>query len=394
MCDTLAIVEGGRVLFAKNSDRDPNEAQLLEWHGRAEHGGGEHVECTWISIPQVRVTFATVLSRPFWMWGAEIGTNEFGVTIGNEAVFTNQPYASTGLTGMDLLRLGLERAETAKAACEVITSLLEEHGQGGGCGHENRGFTYHNSYIVADRTTAFVLETAGRLWAIEEIAGARSISNGLTISGFAEEHSDFIKTRGSSCRVRQSRTLALAKGSSGVGDLFRILRDHGEGAREPQYAFLNGGMGAPCMHAGGVAAASQTTGSWVAELGADGDRHWVTGTAAPCTGLFKPIRVDAPIDLGAGATDRADGESLWWRHERFHRMVMRNPTAAYPVFVDKRDALEAKWLGDVPGSADAFAEGDRRLGAWTEAVGSLEVADVRPVLVRRYWGKRSGWARV
>jgi dipeptidase len=119
MCDTMAIVSPGQVLFAKNSDRDPNEAQLLDWQPRRSHAAGSKVQCTWMAIPQVAQTAAVLLSRPFWMWGAEMGANEHGVVIGNQAVFTRQPTSKTGLTGMDLLRLALERAQTAQEAMTV-----------------------------------------------------------------------------------------------------------------------------------------------------------------------------------------------------------------------------------------------------------------------------------
>jgi len=385
MCDTMVTVSPGRVLFAKNSDRDPNEAQLLEWHPRRSHHSGATLRCTWIEIPQAPETWAVLLSRPFWMWGAEVGTNEHGVTIGNEAVFTNQPYARIGLTGMDLLRLALERAATAAEAVEVITRLLERHGQGGGCGHEKRDFTYHNSFLAADPREAFVLETAGRLWELERVtAGARSISNGLTIPGFAAAHSDFLKTRVSACRVRQPLTQARAGAAAGPADLMAILRDHG--GTSPTYRLLNGAMTTPCMHAGGIATGSQTTASWVAELTPAESRHWVTATAAPCTGLFKPVTVEHPLDLGPAPDDRYDPAALWWRHERFHRRVMRDPAAAFPTFAAERDEIEARWLASPPGPEEAFREGDSALARWEAALPATP--DRRPGFVRRYWAER------
>ncbi len=388
MCDTIAIVRPGGVLFAKNSDRDPNEAQGLEWQPRRRHAPGTRLRCTWITVPEVPETHAVLLSRPFWMWGAEIGANEHGVTIGNEAVFTRQPYAAIGLTGMDLLRLGLERAASAKDAVDVICALLEQHGQGGGCGHENRRFTYHNSFIVADPREAYVLETAGRLWAVEAVRGARSISNGLTIDGFAARHTEPIKTWFSRCRLRQPRTQHLAAGAGGPGDLMRALRDHGAERGEPAYSWLTGGMSAPCMHAGGNVASSQTTASWVADLTPGAINHWVTATAAPCVSLFKPVRVDEPLDLGPPPTDIADASSLWWRHEQLHRRIMTDPARLAPLITAERDEIEARWLRHPPASREAFALGDELLARWTARAAHQPVHDRRPSWVRRYWNTR------
>ncbi len=391
MCDTLVVVGDDRVLFAKNSDRDPNESQVLDWQPRRHSGQGSRLRCTWIGIDDVAETNAVLLSRPFWMWGAEMGTNEHGVTIGNEAVFTTEPYAETGLTGMDLLRLALERASTAEVAVEVMVDLLERHGQGGGCGHENPSFTYHNSFIVADPSTAFVLETSGRKWATEHVVhGARSISNGLTIPGFADDHSDHLKTWVSRCRTRRALTTAAAGVATVSADLARALRDHDGPA--PEYSILSGAMGAPCMHAGGLAAASQTTGSWISDMSPGRPRHWATGTAAPCTSLFKPVAVEQPVDLGPEPGDTYDENTLWWRHERLHRAALTDPVRLLSMFAPERDEVEARWFADLPTSAEAFEEGDRLLGRWTEMVADAVGTDTRPPWVRRYWNIRASRA--
>ncbi len=390
MCDTLVVVRPDRVWFAKNSDRDPNEAQLLDWQPRRSFAPGTTLRCTWIEIPQARETHAVLLSRPFWMWGAEIGANEHGVVIGNEAVFTRQPYAKTGLTGMDLLRLALERAATAEAAVAVITELLETVGQGGGCGHEQRGFTYHNSYLIADPTGAFVLETAGRRFAVERVSGAYSISNGLTLRPFARENRDALRTLVSGAGARRASTLPAASLAERPLDLAAALRSHGPGRGDaPRYRWHHGALSAPCAHAGGRLASSQTTASWLSELGPNGVRHFATGTAAPCTGLFKPVAVETPLDLGPAPTDRFDPATLWWRHERLHRAVARDPERLLPLFAKERDAVEARWLGN--GAApDAFAEADRLLAEWTARVEAAPPgADQRPRFVRRYWADRN-----
>ncbi|NXJ96989.1 SCRN2 protein, partial [Corythaixoides concolor] len=129
-------------------------------------------QCTYLEIEQAERTHAVVLSRPAWLWGAEMGANEHGVCVGNEGVWTREPVGEDeALLGMDLVRLGLERGTSAREALEVITALLEHYGQGGSCKEEPVPFVYHNTFLLADRAEAWVLETAGRYWAAQRIRG-------------------------------------------------------------------------------------------------------------------------------------------------------------------------------------------------------------------------------
>ena len=199
MCDTLVSLTDDGPLFAKNSDRDANEAQVLRWYAAADHAPGARVQTTWTEIDQVPHTYAVLLSQPWWMWGAEIGANERGVVIGNEAVFTRRTgdHGDGSLLGMDLVRLALERATDAEDAVVTIVNLLEEHGQGGSCSFEHPRFSYDNSFLIVDPERAIVLETAGRHWATEHVVGrGRSISNGLTIPDFAKVYADPVRGLG------------------------------------------------------------------------------------------------------------------------------------------------------------------------------------------------------
>ncbi len=344
VCDTLVSLTPDGVLFAKNSDRDPNEAQIPRWYPAADHGTSRAM---WTArgsrSRRSKHTNAVLLSQPWWMWGAEMGANEHGVVIGNEAVFTNQPLGEPALLGMDLLRLALERAATAHDAVGVIVDLLERHGQGGPCSHEKPGFSYHNSFLVADPSGAIVLETAGSHWAVEHVTGrGRSISNGLTIAGFAEEFTSTTAARNTSCTCvaparnrppRRRSTLPTCSPRSAI----TVAADRRCGRRS------TGPWPRPVCTPVGAVSSSQSTASWVSDLRAD-PLHWVTGHLGACTSMFHPVRVDQPVDqlvtFGPDPTNRFDPASRWWAHELLHRRALLDHEASVAMFAAERDRIE------------------------------------------------------
>ncbi len=391
MCDTMValgnVTADGSVIFAKNSDREPNEAQELVLVSAQDHQPGSALKCTYIEIPQVEHTAAVLLSKPFWIWGAEMGANEHGVVIGNEAVFTRAGYdKKPGLIGMDYLRLGLERGATAREALEVITTLLEQWGQGGNCGLTSP-FFYHNSFLIADPREAWVLETAGKQWAAEKVKDVRTISNGLTIGStwdlasaglvdyavqrkwcrgsedfdFARCYSDPLYTRLADAVKRQCATtnaLAARKGRVTTADAMMALRAHlpgPDGTYQPDRGITGADV---CMHAGfGPVRHSQTAGSMVAHLAQGQHTHWLTGSAAPCTSIFKPVWMDAGLpDTGPKPAAVYTRGSLWWQHELLHREVLRDFEPRLAAFAAEREALERDFLARAAECSGASAE--------------------------------------
>jgi secernin len=391
VCDTIAAVGSvtgtGTTLFAKNSDRDYKEAQYLEWVRPARHGPGEKVRLTYQAIDQVSQTHGVLLSRPHWIWGAEMGANTHGLVIGNEAIFAKIAARSQpGLIGMDYVRLALERAAEVGEAIEVITTLLRRHGQGGNCGF-GRTLTYHNSYLLADRQGAKVLETVDRDWAVVPIVGSGAISNAMTIESTFTASSETLRSRASEAglheegtpfsfravfedasrsvgghhrRDRATRLLQELGTDIGVRDLFRILRDHVEGPS------VDGRPGSRiCAHRR-ENPIGQTTASWVSDLTPGKTVHWMTGTAAPCTGIFKPVFLEVGLpEHGTRPGAAADPLSLWWRHEELRRNLDEAHEGVVKSFHRERIELESEFLNRV---AECPAIEDTATRARAEAV--------------------------
>ena len=360
MCDTLGKITSEGALFAKNSDRSPNEVQVLEYHP-AQTGLSGRVSCTYLSIPQAEKTHAVLLSRPHWMWGAEMGVNDRGLCIGNEAVFTKGAYGKTGLTGMDLVRLGLERCDTAKEALTLLMSLLETYGQGGNCGFDH-DFYYDNAFLLMDRQELYVLETAGKHWTYKRYPAA-GISNGLSIGADADGYSggkcyDFRKrytepvyTTFSASAKRRAQTESCLSRIDSVSSCIQALQQHADGLSNP---FARGSVGSVCMHYGGLVG-DHSTSSMVVDLEKPRPVVWSTGSSVPCVSLFKPWLFGTQPKLPVVLGEDPEGKTYWLEEEGFRRSLL-GKTLPEEYHIQHKE-LQSRWIALAENlSEEAFPE--------------------------------------
>ena len=400
MCDTLGVLCGSYALFGKNSDRSPNEAQVTEYYPARVYDGGE-LACTYRLIPQAKETLAVLLSRPVWMWGAEIGVNEAGVAIGNEAVFTKGKYGAPSLTGMDLLRLALERADSAERAVNVIIELLELYGQGGNCGFDHT-FYYDNSFLIMDKDKLFVLETCRKNWVVKRYPRA-SISNRLSIGtdgerygggicDFAKKHSDPLYNYFSGSRQRKQASACALPSVKSEADLMRALRGHDVSVANP---FAQGSVSSCCMHFGGMVG-DHTTASMIIRLDGGAPAVFLTGTSTPCVSLYKPYRFGNPARLPIATPGDESAAHYWREQEAYRRQIIGKIVPA--AFFAERDALEESWLRDV--SSDANTMDELLLRALAEEAAfyakydpaAFEKAPVKKAFVKNWQAKNAAFS--
>ncbi|HEY5252491.1 MAG TPA: hypothetical protein VIJ09_12555 [Acidimicrobiales bacterium] len=376
MCDTLCVLGDGFTLFAKNSDRPRSEPQIVEALPGRPPGAGLRTQ--YLDIPDTGAS-STLLSRPTWLWGAEHGMNEHRVVIGNEMIFTlDDPRPlSPALIGMDLVRLGLERGSTADEALAAMTGLLQEHGQGG-IGDAVHGLSYWSSFLIADPTSAWVLETTRRTWAARPVVAGAALSNRLTLRedwtrASADvrpgtdidswRHPDlptgFADTRLAAGRAFVGRADVASGPDSGAREMVAALRDHGTGpwGAPGRRAGSDGGTPPPapvadeaspdglgwslCLHAGDTAV---TTASMVAVVPADRQvpaRAWVA-LGSPCVSVYVPV--PAPAATSPSPLPVLVGDPAMWHRFEAVRDDVGTDAAALVSVRDELDGVEdALW---------------------------------------------------
>lgn len=218
--------------------------------------------------------------------------------------------------GMDILRLALERADTARQAVNVIAELMERYGQGGNSSFDGV-FHYDNGYLITDGTETWHVETAGKhYWAAKQIQSSYSISNYLTMDqpdlmhkdleeyakkefpdgsfDFAKTYVDWTSPLNQSGMQRRCCSYRQANRSSKnfrVEDMVELLRSH-----YTKDLWTRGGS-CVCMHAQNPVTEEdvpcQTTSAMIALCKGRDTLMWGTGMSTTCIAPFQPFWFDA-----------------------------------------------------------------------------------------------------
>jgi secernin len=243
--------------------------------------------------------------------------------------------ASAGLTGPDLVRLGLERGASARQAVDVMTDLAGRHGQG------LSQTELDPSFLIADGREAFALEMFGSYWAMQRVGEVRAVSDTCHLRqdwdhlahGLAEwaiargwwpadgSKLDFAgavadrEDADRSAMRRWGRSTLLLERFNGQIDrslLRRILGDHFEGcADEVDPTRVPHGDSIPtlCRH-GATPTALRTAASLITQTRADGTLPiaWYS-FGPPCLGVYFPLFLvgELPSDLRRVSSSMAGG---------------------------------------------------------------------------------------
>jgi len=417
-CDTGValpdVTQSGYTILGKNSDRRISESQRLELHPGQSFAANTLLQLEHVNIAQAQQIYSTLGAGPYWCWGYEEGMNGYCVAVGNEAIHTktNREEANAykagrppepGLLGMDIVRLTLERSKSATEAVAWIGRLVEKYGQfGSSYVGEDNSHGYDNSYMVADTTEAWVVETYGKHWtALKLQKGSWAISNEPCITTRWDECDSAVVSYAvekgwwpadrvgefnaalaytnfhfpaelSYSRARRFRQLLVdGEGSIDVAWFKRILRDHYENTFRADAMFnpTTPGLTTICMHASPSGSTwGHTASSAIFVLppvnsGRLPVMWWCAGP--PCNGLYVPVflqgnQLPAMVDCVGTAGKKViapnkamiaeySSDSYWWEFKKLCDLTKGDEIGStwsqrHPLVRETFDKLENKFV--------------------------------------------------
>jgi dipeptidase len=226
-----------------------------------------------------------------------------------------------------------------------------------------------NSFIMADSSEAYILETSGRQYAWKKVTDIGSISNHVAIGedwdALSDDAVDFAVSKGwwdggdsrrfdfaaayrsiemvppqiSEERLRQSQMLLEeCRGKVSPATMMRALRDHYDsGTIFTQGGDFAGGKSFTiCCHAEPV---GTTAASMVAHLRGDsGPKVYWASFAPPCCGVFMPLYIEGEIPKAlTKAGPEFSEDSVWWLFKKLGECVAED-------FVDRTPRVQKVWF--------------------------------------------------
>ena len=207
---------------------------------------------------------------------------------------------------------------------------------------------YENSFILADRSECWVLETAGREWVAREIKDMQGVSNCYSIRKDFDmasknlekiarerrwlspgEDFDFAKAytghvpnlSGGTQRYRRSNKLLSKNNIHSFSTLAAILRDHHEDELiAPRFGATSATFVSLCMHFCDWGN-SETSASLLARYDEDLGVIARYAPAQACLSAYIPVYMTDLPEIMQTAEKKYDENSLWWQVKRLDLLV-------------------------------------------------------------------------
>ncbi|XP_030556211.1 secernin-3 [Drosophila novamexicana] len=202
------------------------------------------------------------------LWGGDFGANERGVVVSLTWSDGEQQAAdSDSLLGTDIVRITLAESNEAEAAVDRIGALVAKHSND----------SAKLNFIVCDPTAAWILSSAGKVWAAEKLQASclRVPSGGLTVTTTIDKSSEGLDTAANFAAAHDAEAQAPEVDWCGP-------KPDGDGSYTQQNMFET-------LRVASGAGSRAANVSMLSSKGSSISCHWFTGTPNAAESVFKPF---------------------------------------------------------------------------------------------------------